>query len=272
MIIDCHIHMGVIGPFNMPEAMVMASLAKYRIDFALVSNIEGVEVDGEQVLIPPEHQVPQQLVNERTLRFVRAHPDRLGALLWIKPTTEGCTPAFEALLADNLDVVYGLKVHPFLSNISFGSPEVEKYIQLAEKYDLVVVSHTAIDDHSSPRVMYEVAQKFPRVNFVMYHMGLATDNQEAIELISRLPNLFGDSCWVKPEATLAAIRKCGSEKILFGTDNPINGPDTYNDPVFYNHYFDGLQNEIPQAAYENFMFINAIRLFKLKQFTTQARP
>ena len=69
-----------------------------------------------------------------------------------------------------------------------------------------MVTHTANDEESSPRVCYEVALKYPDVNFVMFHMGLATDNLEAIELISRLPNLYGDTSWVKPEMVLEAIR------------------------------------------------------------------
>lgn len=263
MIIDCHIHIGTILDFHMPESMVLESMANYGIDYGLVSNIEGSEVDGHQIPIPQEQQISQQAVNEKTLRFVRAYPDRLGALLWIKPVTEGCTPEFEAMVADNRDIVYGLKVHPYLSKASFGGPEVEKYIQLAQKYDLVVVTHTSGDNESSPRVAYEVAKKYPQVNIVMYHMGLGTDNQEAIELIASLPNLYGDSCWVTPDKTMQAIRVCGSEKILFGTDNPINGANSYDDPVFYNYYFEGMKAELPSEMYENFMFKNAIRLFKL---------
>ncbi|MEZ4518761.1 MAG: amidohydrolase family protein [Chloroflexota bacterium] len=128
-----------------------------------------------------------------------------------------------------------------------------------------MVTHTANDDDSSPRRVYEVAHKYPSVNFVMYHMGLATDNQEAIELISRLPNLYGDNSWVTPDKTIQAIRTCGSKKILFGTDNPIAGPDTYGDPVFYQRCFEGLQDELSSEEYEDFMFGNATRLFKLNR-------
>lgn len=266
MIIDSHIHLGTILKFNMPEEMVLASMQKYGIDYALVSNIEGCEVDNDQRPIPLEKQVGQQAINERTLRFVRAHPDRLGALLWIKPATEGCTPEFEDLIVRHRDVIYGLKVHPYHSKISFGSPQVEAYIQLAQKYGLVVVTHTANDYEASPRVAYEVARKYPAVNIVMYHLGLATDNLEAIDLIAKLPNLYGDTSWVTPAKTLRAIETCGVEKILLGTDNPINGLDTYDDPVFYNFYFTEMKQVLSAQDYEKFMFRNAIRLFKLKQF------
>lgn len=266
MIIDAHTHIGKILKFDMPESMVLASMEKYGITYSLVSNIEGCEVDNDQRPIPPERQISQQAINEKTLRFVRAHPDKLGALLWIKPATEGCTPEFEDLIVQNRDIVYGLKVHPYHSKLSFGSPEVERYIQLADKYGLVVVTHTANDYESSPAVAYDVARRYPNVNIVMYHMGLATDNQEAIDLIARLPNLYGDTSWVTPDKTLEAIETCGIDKILFGTDNPINGLDTYNDPIFYTYYFSGMRDRLSLADYEKFMFRNAIRLFQLHRF------
>ncbi|MEZ4518762.1 MAG: hypothetical protein R3C44_18750 [Chloroflexota bacterium] len=124
MIIDAHVHIGTIGTFDMPEAMVLDSMDRYHIDYALVSNVEGIEVDGDQVPIPSEQQISQRAVNEKTIRFVRTHPEKLAALLWIKPATEGCTPEFEALIADNRDVVVGLKVHPYLSGISLEVPKL----------------------------------------------------------------------------------------------------------------------------------------------------
>jgi predicted TIM-barrel fold metal-dependent hydrolase len=246
--------------------MLLDSMDKYQIDFALVSNLEGCEVDGDQVPIPLDQQFSQREINEKVLRLVRSHADRLGALMWIKPVTEGCTREFAEMVAENRDVIYGLKVHPYLSKLPFDTPEVEAYVQLAEQHDLVVVTHTASDGDSSPRAVYEVARRHPSVNFVLYHLGLGTDNQEAIDLIARQPNLYGDCCWVTPEHTLQAIHTCGSDKILFGTDNPINGLDTYDDAIFYQPFLDGIPPKLSQGAYEQFMFKNAIHLFKLVQF------
>ena len=268
MIIDSHAHIGTIGQFHMPESMVLESMDKYQIDYALVSNIEASEVDGNQVLIPKEAQISQQKANEKTLRFARAFPDKIGALLWIKPATEGCTPEFVDMITQNRDVVFGLKVHPFLSNLSFDSQEVEKYIKVAKKFKLVVVTHTANDDNSHPRVVYEVARNNPEVDFLMVHMGLVTDNQDAISLIAKLPNLYGDSTWVTPDKTMQAIEVCGIGKILFGTDNPIEGVDTYGNPQFYMYYFNDMKDSLSESDYEKLMFRNAIRLFKLNQFST----
>jgi len=54
MIIDSHTHIGTITKFNMPESMLLDSMQKYGIDFALVLNIEGCEVDNVISLEPEE--------------------------------------------------------------------------------------------------------------------------------------------------------------------------------------------------------------------------
>jgi predicted TIM-barrel fold metal-dependent hydrolase len=259
LIIDTHVHIGKMLNFNMQEETLLASMDKYGIDFSLVSNVEGSEVDHEQKTLPKKQQFGQIDLNERLLQFVRKNPEKLGALLWVKPT-EGCTAEFEKLIVKNRDIIFGLKVHPFHSKLSFDSPVINKYIELARKYSLVVVTHTANDYESSPQVAYEVALKNPDVNIVMVHMGLGTDNEKAIELISKLPNLYGDTTWVTSDKTLKAIEVCGIDKILFGSDNPIDGLDTY---TFYKPYFEDMGNILSKEDYEKLMFKNAIKLFKL---------
>jgi predicted TIM-barrel fold metal-dependent hydrolase len=267
MIIDCHTHIGTILTFDMPEVMLLTSMDKYHIDYALVSNIEGSEVDGNLQPIPPEQQFSQRAVNQKTLDLARAHPDRLGALLWIKPVTEGCTDEFAEMVSANRDHVFGIKVHPYLSNLPFNSPEVERYVQLAERFGLAIVTHTATDANSNPRLVSEVARKYPSVNFVLYHMGITEDSREAIDLIAETPNLYGDCCWVPPRNVLDAIKTCGSDRMLFGTDNPINGPETYDDHTYYQPYFGERIGELAPADFDNFMFRNAIRVFNLGRFT-----
>ena len=60
----------------------------------------------------------------------------------------------------------------------------------------------------------------------MVHLGLGTDHELAIKLISKLPNLYGDTTWVNAKDTLKAIKVCGVDKIMFGSDNPIDGLET----------------------------------------------
>lgn len=268
MIIDAHTHYGVIMNFYMPKEMLLESLDKYNIDYALVSNSEASECDHDGTLLPPSVCKSQMEAFADAIEFGRKHEKKIGILPWIRPRLEGVDEAFEAMVKDNLDIVKGIKVHPHHSNLPFDHPRVQAYIELGEKYNLPIVTHTGNRAADAPLLVYKMAEKYPKVNFIMAHMGLGTDNQEAIQYISKLPNLYGDTTWVPMESTLALIKLCGSEKIMFGSDNPIDGLDTYyqnpkGEPSLYQQYFHKLPDLISKEEYENIMFRTAAKVFHL---------
>lgn len=263
MIIDCHTHIGKILDFNMPEDMFLESLDKYEIDFALVSNIEGCEVDHAQNDLPVEEQYSQMDINEKVIGLARRFPNRIGALLWIKPRSEGCTKDFVKLIEMNRPFIYGIKVHPYLSKTPFNDPSIMEYLRVAMDFDLPIVTHTADDEYSHPDLVCEVAVENPKMKIVLCHLGLGTDNERAIRYIKEMDNLYGDISWVESDKVIKAIKECGSNKILFGTQNPMDGPDTYNDENYYAYCFERLKNEVSPEEYSDFMHGAAKRLFKI---------
>jgi Tat protein secretion system quality control protein TatD with DNase activity len=54
MIIDTHVHMGKALNFIMSEKMILDSMKENHIDFSIVSNIEAIEVDHNQHLLPKD--------------------------------------------------------------------------------------------------------------------------------------------------------------------------------------------------------------------------
>lgn len=264
MIIDSHTHIGNFTTINMEPEMLINAMDKKGIEFSLASNIEGIEFSQDGKKLKYSEDTNQINVNKRMIDIANNSNFKLGALIWIRPNIEGCTPDFEEFVEDNIQNIFGIKCHPFYSNLAFDNPKFVKYIHLAKKFKLPIVVHTATDEFSSPYKVYKMAVRFPEINFLMVHMGLGTDNEEAIKLISLLPNLYGDTTWVKPEKVLRAIKVCGSFKILFGTDAPINGKETYEDSTFYTFYWDEIKKHITKDEYKNLMFNNAINFFKIK--------
>lgn len=272
MIIDTHVHIGTILNFQMTEEQVLYSMEKYGIAFSLVSNIECSENDHRMQPIPKELQKPQNEVLENTLQFARAHADQIGVLAWLKIQTEQPDDRFRKLVAENRDILYGFKLHPFHSLTAPDDDRLETYYRIAAEYGLPIVSHTGGCEQASSRRLYSAAKKHPELNFVMVHMDLGTDNREALEVLGTLPNLYGDTTWVPIETTIAAVQRYGSGKMLFGSDNPIDGKDTYlhnkkGDRSLYQQYFHELKEMIPQEDYDNIMHKNAVRLFKIKENT-----
>ena len=248
----------------MPKEMVLESMQKYNIDFSLISTIDCSEVDFNQKLIPEKLQKGQVESNQELINFAYENKSKIGILLWGKPNTEGVTKEFEQLIIDNRELVYGIKIHPFHSNISFDDSRIEEYIKLSKKYNLAVVSHTASDNCSKPQKVYNMALKYPSVKFVMVHMGLETDNEEAINLIAKLPNLYGDTTWVNPKNAIKMIKVCGEDKLLFGTDNPIDGVDTYGNPTICSVYLTSFKDMVSTRVYQKVMCENAKKVFGIK--------
>lgn len=268
MIIDTHVHIGTGLGFHMTEEDVIYSIDKYNIDYALVSNTEVASHDHERKLIPQEFQKGQIECLTRTLNFARENEGKIGVLHWVKPMEE-ITSELKNLIEANLDIIKGFKFHPYHAGCAFTSKECRKYIDLAAMYHLPIVSHTGTGYDDNPMRIFEVARRYPRTNFVMVHLGLGSDNKEAIELCSQRKNLYGDTTWVSTKSALEFINKCGDDRLLFGSDSPIDGKDTYlnngkGDRSLYQEYFNEFKNEVSNETYEKIMYKNAEKLFNVK--------
>ncbi len=269
MIIDTHTHIGTMLGFDMKEGYVTYMMEKYGIDHCIVSNIECVTHDHKQRKIPRILRKSHVKANLKTIKFARKNKGKISVALWVNPYEDA--QKFESLIKDNLDVVVALKFHPYHSKLRFDSELVIPYLELAKRYDLPVVSHTGNGEHDDPQLVYEVAKKYPTVNFVMVHMGLGTDNSKAIKLISQLDNLYGDTTWVSIESTLKFLELCSDDKIVFGSDAPIDGKDTYLDNgkgnrSLYQEYFNEFKTMVSSDTYDKIMYKNAQRLFNIKDF------
>lgn len=269
MLIDMHTHIGGDeGGFTMNEDMILQEMEKYHVDYVIVSNGDSMEYDHELKLIPKERQVSQKDSFLRTIQFARNNLGKIGVMPWVKPATERMNEELEQLICENLDIVKGIKVHPYHSNTFFHSEKMKPYLELAEKYELPVMSHTGGCEAADAKYVYEMALKYPKINFIMAHMGLGTDNQEAISYMEKAQNLYADTAWVPVSSTIEIIKRVGSKRIFFGSDSPIDGVDTYDcnpkgEPSMYREYFYGLEDVIGVEAYKDLMYRNAMEFFKI---------
>lgn len=261
MIIDTHTHIGKIFNFSVSKQDLLDSMDRYHIHYSLVSSLEGAEFGHNQVPVPAAEIRNQITINQEVIDFAHAYPDRIGALLWVMPHTGGATAEFRELIQENRDVVFGLKFHPYHNKMNFDSPVTEEYLALAREFRLPVVTHTA-NGESSPAQVAVMAEKYPDLSFLMVHMGLGSDNTESAGLISRHSNLYGDTTWVRPANALKMIECCGIDKLMFGTDSPIDGIDTYANPI-YQTYLHDWETLIGKDHYEKLVMRNAIRFFHL---------
>lgn len=269
MIIDSHVHFSNNEIFPMPQKSVLTAMEKYGISKAIVSNADSIESDTNHNILPENMQTSLLKSANDTIDFAKDNSGQIFAAIWVKPHLEQPSAELEYLLRIHTQYVKAIKVHPFYSATQFDSPKIEPYIELAELLELPVIVHTANDGYSECSRVYKVAKKYPYVKFIMAHLGLETDHEEAISFCTKLPNLFGDTAWVSMESAIKFVKKAGSEKLMFGSDMPIDGIDTYaknkaGQRSIYQDYFYELQNKIPTSSYENIMWKNAQTLYKIQ--------
>lgn len=269
MIIDTHTHIGHVLQFDMTEEQLLYAMERYGIAFSLFSHIGGVEFDHQGNPVPPALQKPQNQLLREAVAAAQKAPGRLGVTPWMKIRSELPDAAFRDLLEKHRALIYGLKLHPFHSRTAPDEDRLEPLYRLAAEYGLPVVSHTGGCEEAASVHLYRAAKKHPELDFVMVHLDLGTDHRRAVELLGALPNLYGDTTWVPLATAEEVIRRWGSEKLLFGTDNPIDGKDTllhnrFGERSLYQQYFHELRERIPPEAYANVMYRNAQRVFHIR--------
>ena len=91
--------------FNMTEEELVYSVNKYNIDFTLVSSIEAAEFDHQGVAVPQFLQKPQNVLLEKLLKVIKRHPDKLGALIFMKCHSEQPDAETERIIAENREYI-----------------------------------------------------------------------------------------------------------------------------------------------------------------------
>jgi len=149
-------------------------------------------------------------------------------LVWINPTCEGDLETAEDIIKKYPSLLAGLKAHPKSAGIRLDDDRYKAYMEICKTNGLPFVSHTERDSFSNIEYLAKWASAYPSVDFVAVHMELFTDHRNAFRRILEIPNLYGDTTLVSSEDAAAAIETCGADKILFGSDAPVQGDSSYN--------------------------------------------
>jgi predicted TIM-barrel fold metal-dependent hydrolase len=82
-----------------------------------------------------------------------------------------------------------------------------------------------VDVYGRAGVIDMFAPEFPRVPFIVPHLGSFADDfrahQQVIDCLVRLPNVHADTSGVRRfDYLVEAVRRAGPRKLLFGSDGP----------------------------------------------------
>ena len=260
-IIDAHVHIGSWRTIEESQHNLLESMNRRQVALGVLSNADCSSFPGEA----GAYATPLSSVEglRQIIAFARENPGRFALLVWIKPLLEPY-PSEEllSLVEENRDLIVGLKLHPFCERISPCDPALEPYYEWAEKEGWPILCHTALDFHSSIGELIAAAKAHPRLSFVAAHLELGSTHRYAIEAIRPYPNIYADTAWVDFENANFALDVLGEDRVLFGTDNPLDGSDTLFNPM-YDGYFHHAYGE-EGGRFDALMYQNALSLYRIK--------
>ena len=103
-----------------------------------------------------------------------------------------------------------------------------------------------------------LAERYPRVTWILAHEG-AGSTRGGVETAQRVPNTYLDTCGsgLTPGGVKYAVEGAGSDRVLFGSDMPLNDTRPQVAKV--------VTADIPDDAKRNVLGLNAMRLFGLDE-------
>ena len=116
----------------------------------------------------------------------------------------------------------GLFLHPSRQGFFPTDPHVEPLLELALQFRWPVMFHTGTYVYSDILAVGEVARKFPKLEFIAGFGGFTDMWFELPGVFSEVSNLFLDASMMWSDAILEILKKCGRERVLYGSAEPRN--------------------------------------------------
>jgi uncharacterized protein len=240
-----------------------------QMDKAKIGKAVLLIIDGGLGIEEPEYELETifKLHHEVLLR----HPDRFIVFAGIDPRRgkKGFMLFKRAVIEYGFK---GLKLYPPMGYSMFDK-RLYKYYQFCSDHNLTVLIHTGPslkflkNRFAVPKLAYQVAKDFPKVNFILAHLGYNLSDS-ATDILIPLQNVFFDiagfqSYYNKVDERMRDnLGKIFSEefnkKIIFGSDwplfnmiSPISKHIQLLQELFYsldNPVLDGLDNVLYKNA------------------------
>lgn len=205
MIIDCHCHAGkgdgFTGPWdtNAPVELHLRRAREAGIDRTVIFAAFGSDYRASnRAIAAMVKRRPREVMG---MAFIHAARDR-GRI------REMLSEAFANGLV-------GIKLHRADARITREVCELAREFRAPVLYDVLGEVET----------VELIAREYPKVAFIIPHLGSFADDWKTqralLDPLQRCPNVFADTSGVRRFDVLSeAVERCGSEKLLFGSDGP----------------------------------------------------
>lgn len=264
MIIDCHTHLNnyhdeTVDALDDCLARLRAAMRRNRVDAAIVLTSYKV--------------VPGRPSTRAVVDATRGLDDIyvVAGLSWVHLSDADIDELREFLQEGTIK---GLKLYPGYEPFYPADPKLARAYALAEEFDVPVMIHCGDTYSPSGKIKYshpinvdEVAVDFPRVKFLICHLGNPWF-RDCMEVVYKNDNVYADISglvlgdfsdrfeeYMRKQLHEMMVWGMNPRKVLFGTDWPISSMESYLK-------FMG-ELALPVKDKQLLMYENAARLFRI---------
>lgn len=192
-----------------------------------------------------------KLVVREMRELVRVCGSRVHPILWITPRMMK-TWGIRYMLHSKIRWE-GVKLHWRAHREWFYNRKLlQSALNVARQLRVPVLLHTGDSKECHARVFLEICTNNQDLNFVLAH-GWPID--ETMEILSRCNNVYVDTAFMPIEDVLALVKNHFTQRVLFGTDAPINllFYKEMSTVQYIQYCLSILQKTIPLEAYEQIL-------------------
>jgi len=217
-IIDLHAHLGPSRIIHIP--------ANDPVSMIKMMDLCGID----KTVVSPNHGIDSDIVlgNNIMLEAISNHRKRIyGACMVNGHYPELSLDELQRCFSVEKDVKM-IKVHPFFTFCNMKDKRMKKIYKFASDRKLVVLVHTWLDNdqYGNQDIFAEVAKDYPDIKWIMGHSGGPYGSYHAVELAKESKNIILDIAlsMVTARQIEFFVSEIGSERVIFGTDNPFLDP------------------------------------------------
>lgn len=214
-VIDFHTHMGLeyclYYPDHDADSMVK-TMDESNVEFIVCSPCEDL-FDGDSN-------------REQITDAMKRYPDRIKGFYGVNPIIGVDVDAIKKAFRENSGYV-GLKFLPDYHRTELTSAIYAPAMELANEHHMLILSHTwgvSMNGEScnSADKVIDILERYPNITFIMGH-SIQGQVDLAIEIAKKYQNAYLDLCDTcrLNGVVEKMVREAGAEKIIFGTDAPM---------------------------------------------------
>ena len=264
MIIDCHTHLNnytdeTTESLTSDLTRLQNSMRRNRIDVALILT---------------SYKVVPGRPSARAVVDATSHLPNLHVIAGISWTTFGPEAVKELRSLLMAKAIKGLKLYPGYEPFYPGDPKLTPAYELAEEFDVPVMIHTGDTYAPTGKVKFahplhvdEVAVDFPRVKFLICHLGNPWF-RDCMEVVYKNDNVYTDisgltlghfddrfEAYMRQQLKEMILWGVNPNRVLYGTDWPLVSMESYLE------FMEELS--LPPRDKALMLYENAAALFKL---------